>query len=63
VHDGDELELRVDGKACRLPVKLMRTLPLGVAGLPASQPGLPGIALPAWGKLRSGNADTVGAKR
>jgi NADH-quinone oxidoreductase subunit G len=62
VHEGDELELRVDSMACRLPVRLMPALPVGIAGYPASLPGLPGIALPAWGKLRPGNADRVGDK-
>jgi hypothetical protein len=63
VREGDELELCLGGTACRLPVKPMPTLPVGLAGYPAGLPRLPGIALPAWGALRPSKADSVGAKR
>jgi NADH-quinone oxidoreductase subunit G len=62
VREGDEIELCLDGTACRLAAKPMPTLPVGLAGYPAGLPGLPGIALPAWGTLRLGKADGVGAK-
>jgi NADH-quinone oxidoreductase subunit G len=62
VHEGDALELYLGGTACRLPVKPMPTLAMGIAGYPAGLPGLPAIALPAWGTLRPGKADSVGAK-
>jgi NADH-quinone oxidoreductase subunit G len=52
VREGDELELCLGGTAWLV----------GLAGYPAGLPGLPGIALPAWGTLRPGKADRVGAK-
>jgi NADH-quinone oxidoreductase subunit G len=37
----------------RLPVRLAPSLPPGVIGVMAGVPGLPGPALPVWGKLQS----------
>jgi NADH-quinone oxidoreductase subunit G len=54
VNDGDEIELALDGSIHRLLVKLQPALPSGVAGLPAGMRELPGISLPAWGKLSRG---------
>jgi hypothetical protein len=34
-----------------------------MAVLPAGLPGVPGIVLPAWSKLRPGKAGKVGAQR
>jgi NADH-quinone oxidoreductase subunit G len=36
-----------------LPVKLMDSLPRGMAGLPAGLPGMSGFDLPAWGSLKA----------
>jgi NADH-quinone oxidoreductase subunit G len=60
---GDELELSVDGTVYHLPVQLMPTLPTGMAVVPAGLPGVPGIVLPVWSKLRPGKAGKVGAQR
>jgi NADH-quinone oxidoreductase subunit G len=62
MREGNEVELCLAGTACRLAVKPMPTLPVGLAAYPAGLPGLPGVALPAWGTLRPGKADSVGAK-
>ena len=40
------LESRRDGATHSLPVKIKAELPLGIAGLPVSLPGLAGISLP-----------------
>lgn len=45
---GAELSLLLGGVARRLQVRLIPTLPLGVAGLPAGLPGMLGVALPTW---------------
>jgi NADH-quinone oxidoreductase subunit G len=50
-QEGDQIELAYNGSAYRLPVRLMPSLPAGVAGLPAGLPGLEGIVLPGWGSL------------
>jgi NADH-quinone oxidoreductase subunit G len=63
VQEGGELALHAAGAVYRLPVKLMPTLPTGMAAVPAGLSGSPGIVLPAWGKLRYGEAGTGGAKR
>jgi NADH-quinone oxidoreductase subunit G len=62
VGEGDEVELGLAGDrrpgtssvgaARRFPVRIVPTLPQGVAGLPAGLPGSAEIALPAWSRLR-----------
>jgi NADH-quinone oxidoreductase subunit G len=47
----DVLEVHLAGRSYRLPLKLGRALPLGVAGLPVGLPTLPGVELPAWGRV------------
>jgi NADH-quinone oxidoreductase subunit G len=46
---GAEVALHMEDMIYRLPVKLMPTLPQGVAGLPVGLPGLPGITRPEKG--------------
>src|SRR5215510_5570744 len=48
---GDELELSIDGTVYHLPVKLMPTLPTGMAVMPAGLRELPWAALPGWGRI------------
>jgi len=43
---GDELEVGVEGQRLRLPLKLLPTLPQGLAGLPAGLPTAPALATP-----------------
>jgi NADH-quinone oxidoreductase subunit G len=62
VREGEEIEVRLNGTARRLRVKLMPTLPPGIAGVPAGLPGLQGIVLPGWSKLRPGKAGDVGVE-
>lgn len=54
VADGMEVNVVFNKMTVRLPVKVMPTLPDGVAGLPAGLPGLPGADLPIWGKISRG---------
>jgi len=49
--EGVEVGLSCAGGTFRLPVRIRRDLPHGVAGLPAGLPGLSGIALPSWGVI------------
>jgi NADH-quinone oxidoreductase subunit G len=46
---GEEVALHMEDVIYRLPLKLMPTLPRGIAGLPAGLPGLPGITRPEKG--------------
>jgi NADH-quinone oxidoreductase subunit G len=62
VREGEEIEVRLNGTARRLRVKLMPTLPPGIAGVPAGLPGLQGIVPWELGKLRPGKVGNVGAK-
>ena len=48
IHDGEEVEIIFDGRVMKLPLKCIRTLPKGTAGLPFGLPGLQGIFLPLW---------------
>ena len=50
-NDGDALQVALPNATHRLPVKIAPALPVGVAGLPAGLPALPGAALPAFGKI------------
>jgi NADH-quinone oxidoreductase subunit G len=46
---GKEVALDIEDVIYRLPLRLMPTLPRGVAGLPVGLPGLPGITRPEKG--------------
>jgi NADH-quinone oxidoreductase subunit G len=50
--EGQPVCIGLRGRELRLPLKYDRSLPPGVAGLPAGLHGLAGIALPAWGTIR-----------
>jgi NADH-quinone oxidoreductase subunit G len=50
----DRAEVRLNGVAYRLPVRVDPTLPKGVAGLPVGLPGLEGFGPPAWGTVTRG---------
>jgi len=47
----------------RLPVKLMASLPVGLAALPAGLPGLEWAALPVWAELRNPSGDEAKGAR
>jgi NADH-quinone oxidoreductase subunit G len=49
--EGSRVEVSCSSGTFRLPVRIRRDLPQGVACLPAGLPPLAGIAMPAWGKL------------
>jgi NADH-quinone oxidoreductase subunit G len=46
--DGQEIQFDIEGQLFKLPVKLSKTLPKGVAGLPYGLEGVPFVELPAW---------------
>jgi NADH-quinone oxidoreductase subunit G len=48
VHNGEVLEILLNGKGIGLPVKCIETLPKGLAGLPIGLPGLQGTFPPLW---------------
>jgi NADH-quinone oxidoreductase subunit G len=48
IHDGEAVEITLHGKGIGLPVKCIKRLPKGIAGLPVGLPGLPGIVAPLW---------------
>ena len=49
--EGEKVEVRCAGATFRLPVRIRRDLPLGVAGLPAGMYPIVGLGLPAWGTI------------
>jgi len=51
VGEGDEVTLTVGALVERLPVRVRPALAEGLAALPVGLPGMPVVALPAWGRL------------
>ncbi len=51
VSDGSRVRLAVNGLAQDLPVRMMDSLPEGLAGLPVGLPGMPHLELPDWGEV------------
>jgi NADH-quinone oxidoreductase subunit G len=52
VRPGDRVALDLGVPVDHLPVKVLAGLPQGVAGFPLGLPGMRGLTLPAWGKVR-----------
>jgi NADH-quinone oxidoreductase subunit G len=52
ISAGQQIEIAVGGISRRLPARLMPSLPRGTGVLPAGLPGLMGISLPLWGKIK-----------
>ena len=50
--EGRAVCISLPGRELQLPLKYDRSLPPGIAGLPAGLHGLAGITLPAWGAIR-----------
>lgn len=50
--EGAEIELVVGGVPRKLAVRLVATMPRGVAGVPAGLPSLAGAVLPEWIEIR-----------
>ncbi|MHB0870723.1 MAG: NADH-quinone oxidoreductase subunit NuoG [Chloroflexota bacterium] len=46
LREGEELSVELGGRQRRLALRLIPTLPLGMAGVPVGLPGLEGVALP-----------------
>jgi NADH-quinone oxidoreductase subunit G len=52
VREGDEIDFEIDGRAYRLPLRAMPSLPPGTAGLPFGLPEGPEMASPGkWARL------------
>jgi len=51
LREGELAEVTLERGTYRLPVRVRRLLPAGVAMLPAGLPDLPGLVLPAWGAV------------
>jgi NADH-quinone oxidoreductase subunit G len=49
--EGDVIDLRIDGQQYNLPVKIISSLPKGVAGMPVGLREMPFCRLPEWGSL------------
>ncbi len=49
---GQLMTMTVESAVCTFPLKVGPGLPDGVVAIPFGLPGLPGVALPAWGKIR-----------
>jgi len=54
VGECEMLEVELQGAVLRLPLRLIASLPGGVAGMPAGLSALGEWALPAWGGLKKG---------
>ena len=50
-HEGDVIDITLDGVTQRLPLKIAPALPAGVAGVPVGLEGMPAVTLPAWSRL------------
>jgi NADH-quinone oxidoreductase subunit G len=51
VAEGSPVEVKLDGAAARLPLRIEPGLPRGVAALPAGLGPLDGFTLPLWGRI------------
>jgi NADH-quinone oxidoreductase subunit G len=51
VASGAQVEVRLNGRTLRLPVRLEPSLPRGVAALPEGIPPVTGEPFPAWGRI------------
>jgi NADH-quinone oxidoreductase subunit G len=53
LEPGQEVELSLEGRSYRLPVRVVDGLPKGVVALPAGLTGMGWLKLPAWGELKN----------
>ena len=53
LEEGQTLQFMLGEIQLELPVKLIDSLPRGVAGLPAGLPDMSGLVLPTWGSLKA----------
>jgi NADH-quinone oxidoreductase subunit G len=51
VREGEAVSLSIDGRTCRLPVRLAKELPDRIAAVPVGLPESPVFTLPAFGKV------------
>jgi NADH-quinone oxidoreductase subunit G len=52
VSEGDEVELSLEDSILSLSVRISDGMPKGVAGIPLVPAKIPGLILPAWGRIR-----------
>ncbi|HZD55141.1 MAG TPA: NADH-quinone oxidoreductase subunit NuoG [Anaerolineales bacterium] len=57
LKEGDIAELTLGQISQNLPLKLLESLPSGVAGLPVGLAGMPALALPDWGHVGPGTSE------
>ncbi len=57
VSEGRDMRLSINNREYSLPVKYLPELPAGVGALPVGLRGLEGLALPAWGKIKTGDGE------
>ncbi len=54
LREGDDTSVSAVGESLTLPVKVISTLPRGMAGLPVELRGMRAMTLPAWGVISRG---------
>jgi NADH-quinone oxidoreductase subunit G len=57
LEPGQEVELSLEGRSFRLPVRIVDGLPKGTVALPVGLAGMGWLKLPAWGELRSPHSE------
>jgi NADH-quinone oxidoreductase subunit G len=58
LREGDEVEIRIGAQTLFLRAGRIPSLPPGTAALPVGLPGLEGIPLPSWGRLKKAGGKT-----
>jgi NADH-quinone oxidoreductase subunit G len=49
VHEGEDVDVTINGSAFRLPAKCVPSLPVGITCMPVGLPGMQRVSLPSWG--------------
>lgn len=57
LNEGDIVELTLGQTSQNLHLRLLESLPSGVAGLPAGLAGMPALVLPDWGRVGPGSSE------
>jgi NADH-quinone oxidoreductase subunit G len=56
LKEGDRVEVRINGTRFSAPLRIIDSLPPGVAGIPAGHEGLGFVDIPGWADLAKGGA-------
>jgi NADH-quinone oxidoreductase subunit G len=57
LEEGEVVEVTLGEISQNLPIRLVESLPSGVAGLPVGLAGMPALALPDWGRVGPGASE------